>query len=69
MPAASGGKGSKGGSSGGASNAALHDDEDLMARRRVLFAEWKGKRKSGKAKHPNHIIDYSNSPAPPVKRG
>ena len=52
----SGGK-AGGGKGGSASPAALHDDEDLMARRRV----WKSKAK----KHRNHIIEYSKSPAPP----
>ena len=66
MAVSSGGaSGSKGGGKGGSSgsNAALHDDEDLMARRRVTFSAWKAKRK--KAKHPSHVIDYANSPSPP----
>jgi hypothetical protein len=58
---------SKGGSDGQASNAALHDAEDLMARRKVVFREWKAKRQSSKPKHPNHLIDYSNSPQPKVR--
>ena len=51
----------KGGSSGGASNAALHDDEDLMSRR-LNFNRWK------KKKQPNRMIDYVNSPRPPIKK-
>jgi len=67
--AGTGGKGAaKGGSTGKASNAALQDDEDLMARRRALFNKWKGTQKAKKSVHPAHLIDYVNSPAP-AKRG
>jgi len=65
---AGGGKGSsKGGSSGHASNAALQDDEDIMARRKVLFGKWKASRKDKRPTHPNHMIDYAQSPEPPKK--
>jgi len=46
---------------GGATNAALHDDEDLMSRR-LNFNRWK------KKKQPNRMIDYVNSPRPPIKK-
>ena len=63
MAGSTGGKVSKGGSTGQASNAALQDDEDIMARRRALFGKWKQK------KIPNQMIGYVNSPTPPaIKR-
>ena len=66
MPGVSGGKGGSKGGSNGASNAALNDDEDAMNRRRVNFSGWKATQQ-GKAKHPKHLIDYANSPAPPKR--
>ena len=62
MAGPSGGKGAKIGSSGHASNAALHDDEDVMDRRRALFGKWK------QSKRPKHMIDYINSPTPPMPK-
>jgi hypothetical protein len=70
MPSSSGAGGKGTGSApksnatkgGSASNAALHDDEDLMFRRRLLFNGWK------QSKRPKQMIDYSNSPSPPIHR-
>lgn len=65
MPTGSGsGKGGKA-TSGHASPAALFDDQDVMEKRRRVFGEWKGKKK---AVHPNHLINYVNSPTPPMPR-
>jgi hypothetical protein len=60
MAGHSGGRGSRG--AGSASPAALHDDEDLMARRRKNFRAWAGKRKKK-----SMLINYSNSPKPPAR--
>jgi hypothetical protein len=59
-PGKGGAKGSARGG-GNASNAALHDDEDKLSRRKVLFSKWKAK------KRPNQMIDYSNSPSAKTK--
>jgi len=51
--------GSGGGKGGKASNAALHDDEDRMARMRKTFHAWVAGRKKKAT-----LIHYVNSPKP-----
>jgi len=60
---AGGGKG--GGKTGGghASNAALHDDEDLMNR---TFRSWASRRKRKKAVR-GSLVNYDKSPMPPKR--
>lgn len=55
-------------SSGHASNAALHDDEDIMSRRKRIFGDWLKKRHKPIPPDHNHMIDYTNSPSPPINR-
>ena len=62
MATSSGKVGSKAGS-GHASNAALHDDEDMMARRGKNFRTWMAAKKKAQAK-PFFFMDYNKSPAP-----
>jgi len=47
------------GQGGSASNAALHDDEDRMARRGKNFRTWADGRKKKST-----LLSYSNSPKP-----
>jgi hypothetical protein len=55
------------GGSGHASNAALQDDEDLMARRGKRFRTWAAEKRKSKSRR-SSLIDYVNSPSPP-RRG
>jgi len=48
---------------GKASNAALHDDEDVMVRRRKKFDIWKRLRRRVEA---SKGLEYPNSPKPPM---
>jgi hypothetical protein len=51
-------------SGGKASNAALHDDEDVMARRRKNMSLWA---RIERRKRASQGLSYPNSPEPPKR--
>lgn len=51
-------------SPGKASNAAMHDDEDVMARRRKHLSAWA---KVQRRKRASQGLSYPNSPDPPKR--